>query len=160
MKEIKKMEKYEEGCLYQEWKCLIGPSTWGSAGLSARRKVEAVLEVKITAGQCWRSKLGSASIKACTKALFYKLFWNILKGNISCTNQFFRVNRANFNLNHRITIQGACGDWVNFSASNHTFANRPSHSPCAPPWMLIWWPRLKFARFPEEVGLHLICSLI
>ena len=63
------------------------------------------MEVKITAGQCWRSKLGPASIKACTKALFYKLFWNILKGNISCANQSLHANRANFNLGYRINNQ-------------------------------------------------------
>ena len=43
---------------------------------------------------------------------------------------------------------------------NHTFANLPPTSLRPSPRMLIWWPRLKFPWFAEEVGFHLIRSLI
>jgi len=68
--------------------------------------------------------------------------WVKIIGNISGANQPLRANYENSNLCHRINIQGRgagevegriCKSPPALGLGNHTFANLPSHLPCAPP---------------------------
>ena len=74
-------------------------------------------------------------------------------GNISGANQSLRANRVNFNLGHRINIQGeARGEWEgDLQKYDYPIQGRAVNCKITQslhtPWMLIRYLRLKFARF-------------